>query len=153
MKTSLILLIIAILVLTFASTFIDERRMQKKYDMYIREREPLSDNEFYDRYFKAQSIPKEIPIRVRQIFAENLGIEFSSRLKNTDDLSGELSFIWKFDSLADVEIVMALEEKFVIKIKDEEARKMKSIQDIVMHVFCNQQKHAQEIGAYVYNAR
>ena len=131
MKTSLILLIIAILVLTFASTFIDERRMQKKYDMYIREREPLSDNEFYDRYFKAQSIPKEIPIRVRQIFAENLGIEFSSRLKNTDDLSGELSFIWKFDSLADVEIVMALEEKFVIKIKDEEARKMKSPRNVV----------------------
>ena len=138
MKISLltfIIVIAVILAITFAITFIDERRIQKKYDMYIREREPLSDNEFYDPYFKEQGIPEEILTKVRQIFAENLGIEFTSRLKNSDDLSEELSFIWKFDSLADVEIIMALEEEFGIEIRDEEPANMRSIQDTVVYVW------------------
>jgi len=46
-----------------------------------------------------------------------------------------MKFIWGFDSLVDVEIVRALEDEFDVKIENEEAEKMKSIQDIVVGVW------------------
>ena len=39
--------------------------------------------------------------------------------------------IWDLDSMADVEIVIALEEQFDIKVTDEEAAAMKTIRKVV----------------------
>jgi acyl carrier protein len=58
-----------------------------------------------------------------------------SRLADNDDFSKNLSFFWDFDSMADVEIVCALEEKFGIKISDEEAEKAHTISEIVNLVY------------------
>jgi len=52
----------------------------------------------------------------------------------TKDLSSRLVEDLKIDSLDRVELIMALEEKFKIEITDEEAEKIKTIQDVVDYV-------------------
>lgn len=69
-------------------------------------------------------------VGVGTILEEQLSADLS-RLRDTDDLSKNLAFFWDFDSLADVEIVCALEERFGIKISDEEAERTKTVADIV----------------------
>ncbi|WFB37580.1 acyl carrier protein [Kiritimatiellota bacterium B12222] len=115
-------------------TLLTEYGLIKELESYFSGRPKLSDEDFYITYFQDQGIPKEIPIRVRGIFEEQFEADFS-RITNTDDFSEEMKFIWGYDSLVDVEIVMALEDEFDIKIENSEAEKMKSIQDIVMCVW------------------
>lgn len=116
------------------SGFISHKELLKKLDEFFEGRASLSDDDFYIQYFERQGIQKEIPIRVRKIFEEMFEADFS-RITSTDDFSEEMKFIWGFDSMIDVEIVMAVEEEFNIKIGNEEAKKMKSIQDIVSCVW------------------
>ena len=54
-----------------------------------------------------------------------------SRLQSSDDFSTNLSFLWDFDSLANVEIVSSLENRFGIKISDEEAVAAHTVADLV----------------------
>ena len=54
--------------------------------------------------------------------------------RDTDDFSKELAFFWDIDSLADVEIVQALEQEFHVTITDAEAVAMKTLRDIVLGV-------------------
>jgi acyl carrier protein len=54
-----------------------------------------------------------------------------SRLNLDDDFSQNLSFFWDYDSMANVEIICSLEEKFKIKILDKEAEETKTVNDIV----------------------
>ena len=127
---------------------IDQKSLTDQLDQYFGDRQPLSDDEFYIQYFEAQGIPKEIPVKVREIFREQFGADFS-RINNSDDFSEGMNFIWGFDSMADIEIIMAVEEEFDIKIEDEEAEKMISIQDIVVGVWNKKQKPNQSIEAIV----
>jgi acyl carrier protein len=57
-----------------------------------------------------------------------------SQLISEDDFSQNLSFLWAWDSMADVEIVNQLEEKFHIKITDNEAEQAHTVKDIVLLV-------------------
>ena len=139
------------LVKVIKSGFISHKELLKKLDEFFEGRAPLSDDDFYIKYFEGQGVQKEIPIRVRKIFEEMFEADFS-RITSTDDFSEEMKFIWGFDSMIDVEIVMAVEEEFDIKIEDEEAEKMKSIQDIVIGVW-NKKKPNQSLHFTVSNAR
>ena len=67
----------------------------------------------------------EIKNRIVEIIANQLGIE-------KDDVTAEASVIDDLgaDSLDVVELVMALEEEFDLEIPDEEAEKIKSVQNI-----------------------
>jgi acyl carrier protein len=67
----------------------------------------------------------EIKNRIVEIIANQLGIE-------EDDVTAEASVIDDLgaDSLDVVELVMALEEEFDLEIPDEEAEKIKSVQNI-----------------------
>jgi acyl carrier protein len=70
---------------------------------------------------------------VKQIISEQLGVEESEVTPNaafTDDLGA--------DSLDQVELVMALEEAFTLEISDEEAEKIRTVQDAINYV----EKHA-----------
>jgi acyl carrier protein len=68
--------------------------------------------------------------RVRKILVDQLGdiseAEVTPAASIVDDLGA--------DSLDVVEIVMALEEEFEIEIPDEEAEKIKTVQQIVDHI-------------------
>ena len=67
--------------------------------------------------------------RVREIVAEQLE-------KDINDVKGEFSFIEDLgaDSLDIVELVMKMEEEFSIEIPDEEAEKIKTVNDVVQYI-------------------
>lgn len=67
----------------------------------------------------------EIKNRIVEIIANQLGIE-------KDDVTAEASVIDDLgaDSLDVVELVMALEEEFDLEIPDEQAEKIRSVQNI-----------------------
>lgn len=67
--------------------------------------------------------------KVKSIIMEQLGVEeeeVTAAASFADDLGA--------DSLDQVELVMALEEEFNIEISDEEAEKIKTVQDAVTYI-------------------
>ncbi len=54
-----------------------------------------------------------------------------SCLLTEDDFSQNLSFFWDFDSMANVEIVIAIEQHFQVKIADAEAEKTHTVSELV----------------------
>ena len=71
--------------------------------------------------------------KVKQIIVEQLGVDEGEVTQNAsfvDDLGA--------DSLDTVELVMAFEEAFEIEIPDEDAEKIRSVQDAVDYI----EKHA-----------
>ncbi len=67
--------------------------------------------------------------KVKNIIADNLGVDVAEIAPETS-LMKDL----KADSLAAVEIIMALEEEFEIEIDDEDAEKFDNIGDIVAYI-------------------
>lgn len=68
--------------------------------------------------------------KVREIVAEQLGVDDLDSIKKTTSLMADL----EADSLDAVEIMMALEDEFDIEIPDEEAEKFKNIGDICAYI-------------------
>ena len=67
--------------------------------------------------------------RVKQIIVEQLGVDEGEVIPNAsfvDDLGA--------DSLDTVELVMAFEEAFDIEIPDEDAEKIRTVQDAVSYI-------------------
>ena len=67
--------------------------------------------------------------RVKQIIVEQLGVDEAEVTPNAsfvDDLGA--------DSLDTVELVMAFEEAFEIEIPDEDAEKIRTVQDAVTYI-------------------
>ena len=72
---------------------------------------------------------KEITEKVKQIIAEQLGVEEAEVTPSAsfiDDLGA--------DSLDTVELVMAFEEAFDIEIPDEDAEKIRTVQDAIDYI-------------------
>ncbi len=67
--------------------------------------------------------------KVKEIIVDQLGVD-------EGDVTSEKSFIDDLgaDSLDTVELVMAFEEEFGIEIPDEEAEKIKTVQDAVNYI-------------------
>ncbi|MGE3920259.1 MAG: acyl carrier protein [Gammaproteobacteria bacterium] len=70
-----------------------------------------------------------IELQVKKIVAEQLGVK-------EDDITPEASFVDDLgaDSLDTVELVMALENEFDTEIPDEEAEKIRTIQDAIDYI-------------------
>jgi len=67
--------------------------------------------------------------RVNKIIVEQLGVK-------SEDVQAKASFVDDLgaDSLDTVELVMALEEEFDIEIPDEQAEKIKTVQDVYDYI-------------------
>jgi acyl carrier protein len=65
--------------------------------------------------------------KIKEIIAEKLG------LNSPDEISNEASFIDDLgaDSLDTVELVMAFEEEYGIEISDEDAEKIRTVQNAI----------------------
>ena len=70
----------------------------------------------------------DIAERVKKIVAEQLGVK--------EEVSNEASFVDDLgaDSLDTVELVMALEDEFECEIPDEEAEKIRTVQQAIEYV-------------------
>jgi acyl carrier protein len=71
----------------------------------------------------------EVPAKIKEVIVEQLGVD-------ADRVKSEASFIDDLgaDSLDIVELVMAMEEEFSIEIPDEEAEKLKTVNDVVAYL-------------------
>lgn len=67
--------------------------------------------------------------KLKELIAENLGCEM-------EDIKGDTNLIEDLDadSLDIVELTMAIEEEFSIKIDDEEIAKVKTVDDILKQI-------------------
>jgi acyl carrier protein len=87
---------------------------------------------FFDRFKKKSEISpekrQELFDKIVGILTETLEIDKEITLESriTEDLGA--------DSLETVELVMALEEKLNIEIPDEDAEKMKTIDDVIIYL-------------------
>jgi acyl carrier protein len=70
-----------------------------------------------------------IQARVKEIVCEQLGV-------SEDEVTPQASFIEDLgaDSLDIVELVMALEEEYEMEISDEDAEKIKTVQDVISYI-------------------
>jgi len=121
-------LIIALLIA--AVYFYDKSMNKKKLNKAFEGRESLTNKEFYNLYFKNSNTPEHIVNGVKEILEEQLG-ENLEKISAEDDFSKNINFFFERDSMADVEIVICLENKFNIKIEDSEAVETHTVRDIV----------------------
>ncbi len=109
------------------------RCKRKRLSTLFAGRTPLTGEQLYAQYFESLGVRSDIPQKVRSILEGNVDADLS-KLKDTDDLSKDLSFFWAMDSMADVETIVAFEKEFGMKISDGEAEKMKTLRDMVMTI-------------------
>ena len=112
---------------------LESKNKRSKIDKAFAERESLTDEEFFEKYFSSRGVPKSVAKGVRRILAEQLG-EDMARVSSSDNFTENLKFLFDSDSLVDVAIVQALEKEFHIKVSNTEAMAMHTVEDIVLGV-------------------
>jgi acyl carrier protein len=132
MKTTICILACIGLCVIFAK--LESWRRDRKIAAAFEGRESLNPQQFHARYFANKGIPRHIVEQVRTILEEQLSADMS-RIQDHDDFTRELRFFWTFDSMAGVEIVLALEQAFDIRIADAEGERVRTFSDIVFLVY------------------
>jgi acyl carrier protein len=129
----LAVIVLALLALVLLARPLAQREREKKAKLIVEnfgDRERLSSESFYETYFSSHDYSRDVIIGVRQVMERVLEADLSF-LKDSDDFSKNLSFFWDFDSMANVELVQGIEERFGIRITDQEAEATKTVRQLV----------------------
>ena len=132
-STHYLLLFLALVALLLFDRQRSDRVRKRRLNHLFTGRELLTPQLFYDRYFSASGIAPELVIAIRQIFEQELETELPY-LQPEDSFADNLRFLFAFDSMADVALVVALEEHFRIRIDDQEAQEARTVADLVQLV-------------------
>jgi hypothetical protein len=89
---------------------------ERAYEDELGKRPKLDDDEFFEQFYAASGIPKDIPVRLRKLYKEMLGEEHSA-LQPQDNLA----FIYGEIDFADV--LYRVGREFKLKIPLETATK------------------------------
>ena len=101
------------LVMTLAPLVPTSRQRAKWREM--RQRPEINDKEFYQRFYGDSGIPEEIPLRLRGLYAEQLGISRLLPHDRATDFDDELDF---------GDLLFAVAEEFSIDFSEREAREL-----------------------------
>ncbi|MBI1764843.1 MAG: hypothetical protein HYR56_25820 [Acidobacteria bacterium] len=127
-------LVLALLLLFFWRCLNKDRKAKKqRVEAILADRERLSPESFYERFFKGETVPAETVAKVRAIFEEEIcaGIDLSRLAADDDFLSTDLKLLWELDSLASVEVICRIEKEFGIEISRQEAAQMNTFNQVV----------------------
>ena len=126
-------IVVGIAILSVVLSRSESKQREKKFEAAFAGRDQLDIDQFYERFYKGKGVSPQIVGGVRKVL-EGVLLADMSRLADTDDFSKNLNFFFEFDSMADVELICALEKEFEINITDNEAMNTKTINDIVQLV-------------------
>ena len=96
-------------------------------------RPQLDDQAFYEAYYGDSGIPEDIPIRVRKVCVEQLGDCWKG--VRPDDNVCEA-----YPDLDLAELLYEIEDEFVIKIPDEDMKRMDGTFDAIVRYVASQRR-------------
>ena len=91
----------------------------------MRQRPMLSDDEFYERFYADTGIAKEIPVRLRRIYATQLAMDRVWPADKATECDSELDL---------AELLAEVEEAFNLEVSDEEALKLNESFDSIVRL-------------------
>ncbi len=133
MTWSIIIVLVIVFVLFVSYYNPEARQNDAKLRHILNDRPKRSDEDYYKAFFPDSSATPEIVAEIRRIFDKELGLDLRG-LEPDDDLSTDYSVIWEMDSLADVEIVVAIEKAYGIEIDNGEAASVRNVRMIAERV-------------------
>lgn len=90
----------------------------------------LDYQQFFEAYYAGSAVSREVAVGVRNLFIKCLPFDMR-RLAPGDSFKSELNFVWKHDSLADVELLCEIEKQFGVKITDAEGVEASTMGDVI----------------------
>jgi acyl carrier protein len=111
----------------------------------IKNRPHLSDEDFAKAFPPQQ---KEIALKVRQLIAEQLGLDLTL-IRPTDNLPEDLGVGTWLDDLAGVELILKVDEAFDIRINNYEAENVMTVSDLIVLVASKPARRALEIATMI----
>lgn len=127
---SYIIVLIIIVAFIAAWSIAGGRLRERTIEKMFARREPLTEEQFYERYFAAGDIPRFVVLGVKRILERELDVDFS-RLQPEDDFSANLNYFWQEDEWADVDVLEGCEKEFGIKLTQADASQMGTFRSFV----------------------
>lgn len=107
---------------------------KEEYQRFIKDRTKLDPIVILEKMENKDIFDKGIHITIFNSLYNDLGEDFKGYLRVEDNFSNNLSFLFKYDDWLDIDLLESIEKKFNIRFNDDEAKNLKSIEDIILAV-------------------
>jgi hypothetical protein len=140
-------LAIVALLLYLAWRFDPARRARRQFDDEISRREPLTDEQYCERFFAQSGVPRDIPIRLRALYAKH--VRFPAALILPSD---ELTHL-ACDSFDVMDLVLDIEREFGVRLTNEELATLDGSMNSVIACLLAKGVHNQPVAPYQFAER